>query len=110
MTQTYLLSIEIRTIEPSLNNRDPDSVVTIFCDPQDNCFIGSSLDQIKTAILGAIPHLGTNFRHPLFFNVQILPGDQTDALIASYDYPIASTAGRRLRYAKRYPLGQTGKN
>lgn len=83
MTQTYLFSIEIRTIEPSLNNPLADSVVTIFCDPQNNCFIGSSLDQVKTAIIGAIPHLGTNFRHPFFFNVQILPGDKLDALIAS---------------------------
>ena len=83
MPPTYLLSIEIRTIEPSSNNLDPDSVITIYCDRHNNCFIGSSLDQIKTAIIGTIPHLGTNFRHPLFFNVQILPGDKLDALIAS---------------------------
>jgi hypothetical protein len=100
MTQIYLLSIEIRTIEPSLNNRDPDSVVTIFCDSQDNCFIGSSLEQVKTAILGAIPHLGTNFRHPLFFNVQILPGNQTDALIASIEHQKTKRTGRRFRQTR----------
>jgi hypothetical protein len=87
MSPTFLLSVEIRTIEPSLNNPDPNSVITIYCDPQDNYFIGSSLEQVKIAILSAIPHLGTNFRHPLFFNVQILPGDRRDAFIASTQTP-----------------------
>lgn len=83
MTPTYLLCVEIKTIEPSLNNPAPNSTLTIFCDPQNNCFVGSGLRQIKTAILSTIPHLGSNFRHPLFFNVQILPGDKVDALMAS---------------------------
>jgi hypothetical protein len=83
MTQTFLLCVEIKTIESSLNNPAPDSTLTIFCDPQNNCFVGSDLDQVKTAILGAIPHLGTNFRYPLFFNLQIKSGDQLDALMAS---------------------------
>lgn len=92
MDQTYLLSVEIKTIEPSRNNLDPNSVITIYYDPQDNCFIGSNLEQVKTAILSAIPHLGTNFRYPLLFNVQIESGDQTDAFIAS-----TQTSSPRLR-------------
>jgi hypothetical protein len=69
MTQTYLLSVEVKTFEPSLNNPRPDSLLTIFRDPQGNYFLGSNLDAVKTAILASIPHLGTNFRYPLFLNV-----------------------------------------
>jgi hypothetical protein len=100
MTQTFLICVEIKTIEASLNNPAPDSTLTIFCDPQNNCFVGSDLDQVKTAILGAIPHLGTNFRYPLFFNLQIKSGDRTDALINSIKHQQALLPRRRLRQTR----------
>ena len=96
MTQTYLLSVEIKTIKPNLNDLEAHSTLTIFCNSQDQCFIAKGLDEIKTAIIGAIPHLGTNSRHPLLFDVQILPGDKTDALIASCEPPNSPTVRRRL--------------
>jgi hypothetical protein len=110
MTQTHLLSVEIKTIDSQSNHLDVPSNLVIFCDPQGNCFIAQGLDQIKAAIIGAIPHLGTNSRHPLLFNVQILPGDHADALIFSIEREKNQLPGRRLRYAKRYPLGQTRNN
>ena len=38
--------------------------------------------QIRSKIIEVV-RLGSNYRHPLLFDVQIVPGDGTDAIIAS---------------------------
>lgn len=95
MSPTFQLSVEIRAIEPSRNHPNPNSTLVIFYDPQDSYSLGSNLDELKTAILATIPHLGTNFRYPLFFNLQILPGDRRDAFIASTQTPSPRLRQRR---------------
>ena len=85
MSTTYLLSVEIKTFEPESDQLDVPSNLVIFCDSQDDCCIAQGLDQIKTAIIGTIPQIGTNSRHTLLFNVQIEYGDRIDALIASIE-------------------------
>ncbi len=45
------------------------------------------IELIVKAILEAIPCLGSNYRHPLLFNVQVLPGDEIDAYLASIKDP-----------------------
>ena len=100
MTQTHLLSVEIKTIDSQSITLDAPSNLVIFCDSQDDCCIAQGLDQIKAAIIGAIPHLGTNSRHPLLFNVQILPGNKTDALIASIEHRTTQLPGRRFRQTR----------
>jgi hypothetical protein len=62
--------------------------------------MGKGLEQIKSAIFGTIPHLGTNSRHPLLFNVQIKSGNQSDALINSIEHQQALLPGRRLRQTR----------
>ena len=102
------LPLEIKTFEPESDQLDVPSNLVIFCDSQDDCCIAQGLDEIKTAIIGTIPQIGTNSRHPLLFNVQIEHGDHIDALIASIEHKTPQPPEHRLRYAKRYPLGQTG--
>ena len=102
MIQTHLLCVEIKTIDSQSITIDAHSSLLIFCDPQANCFIAQGLDEIKTAIIGAIPQIGTNSHHPLLFNVQIEPGERTDALICSIEHEKTKLSGRRLR--------QTGNN
>ena len=85
MTQTHLLSVEIKTIDSQSITLDAPSNLVIFCDSQDDCCIAQGLDQIKAAIIGTIPQIGTNSRHTLLFNVQIEYGDRIDALIASIE-------------------------
>ena len=97
MPPTYLLSVEIKTFEYQSDQLEAPYNLVIFCNPQGNCFIAQGLDQITTAIIGTIPHLGTNSRHSLLFNVQILPGDQSDALISSIEHKIGQLPGRRFR-------------
>ena len=74
MTQTHLLSVEIKTLEPSLIDLDVHSSLVIFCDPRGNHFLAKGLDDITTAIIDSIPHLGTNFRYPLLFQIEIISG------------------------------------
>ncbi|MBW4532522.1 MAG: hypothetical protein KME09_01150 [Pleurocapsa minor HA4230-MV1] len=99
MPPTFLLSVEIRTIEPQSDHHQADSTLTIFCDKH-NCCIATGLEQIKAAIIGTIPHLGTNSRHPLLFSVQIKPGNGIDALLDSIEHRQALLPGRRLRQTR----------
>ena len=93
MTQLQYLSIEVKTLaNPDV---DPETLptITIYQDSQDNCFLAMEIDTIKNAVLGMVPHLGTNCRYPLLFSVRLLPGTETDALLAS----ISSSKGRKRR-------------
>ncbi|PSB08783.1 hypothetical protein C7B62_15590 [Pleurocapsa sp. CCALA 161] len=102
MPTTYLLSVEIKTLEPQPDQLDAPSNLVIFCDSQDDCCIAQGLNEIKTAIIGTIPQIGTNSRHTLLFNVQIEHGDHIDALIASIEHKTPQPPEHRLR--------QTGNN
>ena len=83
MNQKYLLQVEIKAFEFTQDDLDKRPTIFILCDRQDNCYIATGIKEIKTAIIGAIPHLGSNYRHPLLFDVQILPGEEMDAYLTS---------------------------
>lgn len=59
----------------------------------------SSIDAIKSAVIDGIVHLGSNFRHPLLFDVQVIPGDEPDTNEPNSDKP-PSKAGRRRKKRK----------
>ena len=66
MTQ-YLLGIEfqslgIREIPPNLFS--PIPTITIYVDSEGNYHFATGIEEIKKVILGMIPHLGSNYRHP----------------------------------------------
>ena len=93
-----ILVVEIRTINNPGLNRSQLSTLTAFSDSK-QLYLSSNLESIKSAILDAIVHLGNNFRHPLLYDVQIIPGNEMDATIASIDYN--PKAHRQKRRGKR---------
>jgi hypothetical protein len=79
----HFLSLEIRTLASPPLELDSIPIITIMQDAHNHYFIATGIETIKSAITDSIPYLGTNFRHPLLFNLQIKSGDRLDALIAS---------------------------
>jgi hypothetical protein len=70
-------------------------------DTQDNYFFATGIDRIKSAILGTIPHLNSNFRYSLSFQLQIIPGNRTDGLIASNTENLPPGSRQRQRSTKQ---------
>ena len=94
-----LLIVEIRIADET--DYDPSQVqsLTIYQDSENNYHFVRDLNQIKQAIGDAIVHLGNNYRHPLLYDVQVVPGDKMDAVMASIKrHP---NAHRRQRRGKR---------
>ncbi len=96
MTQLQFLSIEIKTLANPDVNPETLPTITIYQDPQDHYFLAMEIDTIKNAVLGMVPHLGTNCRYPLLFSVRLLPGTETDAVVAS------KTSSKRRRRRSRF--------
>jgi hypothetical protein len=90
----HFLSLEIRTqASPPPIELEVLPMITIMQDTHNHYFIATGIETITTAIIDSIPHLGTNFRYPLLFQIEIIPGDRLDALIASF----TQTPSPRLR-------------
>ena len=91
-----IVVIEIKTMDnPGL---DSSQLATLTAFSNSNqIYLGSEIEPIKLAILDAIVHLGSNYRHPLLFNVQVLPGDKMDAYMSSIRH---SKSGLRRRKRK----------
>lgn len=73
-----LLVVEIRTMDNPGFDSSQLSTLTAFGDSQ-QLYLSSDLELIRSAILDAILHLGSNYRHPLYFDVQVVPRDEIDA-------------------------------
>ncbi|WP_216595681.1 hypothetical protein [Myxosarcina sp. GI1] len=96
MTQAHLLLLEVKTIDNSDVDHETLPTITIYQDSQDNYFLAMEIDTIKRAVLGMVPHLGTNCRYPLLFSVRLLPGTETDSVVAS------KTSSKRRRRRSRF--------
>jgi hypothetical protein len=98
----HFLSLEIRTqaSTPPIE-LEVLPIITIMQDTHNNYFFATGIDPIKSAILGTIPHLDSNYRYPLLFQIQIIPGDRTDTLIATIEHERAKLAGQRQRATKQ---------
>ena len=80
-----IVVIEIRTMNnPDL---DPSQIksITVYED-SGGYYLASDLSQIRAYIIEAVKtiiSLGDNYRHPLYFDVQVAPGDEMDYLLDS---------------------------
>ncbi len=82
MPPTPLLSIEIRTIEPSDPEFQEFPTITIFQDENNNYFLGSGLQEIETIILAMISYFNTtSYLYSPLFRIQILKGSKLDAFL-----------------------------
>jgi len=92
-----LLIVEIRVVNET--DFDPSQVVpiTFYQDARNQYHSANDLKEIKRAMADAVVHFGNNFRHPLLFDVQVVPGDEVDAAIASVDSRQRKGRKRRVR-------------
>jgi len=78
----HLIVLEIRTMDnPGLDSSQLSTLKAF--ESSDGLYLGWDVKPLKSAILDAIVHLGSNYRHPLLYRVQVIPGDEADAIIAS---------------------------
>jgi hypothetical protein len=70
----HFLSLEIRTLASPPLELDSIRTITIMQDAHNHYFIATGIETIKSAITDSIPHLGTNFRYPLLFQIEIISG------------------------------------
>lgn len=64
--------------------------MALYQDDERNFQIATGINYIERAIVEAVIHLGSNYRHPLLFNVQVIPGDEIGTNAALFDSPRAS--------------------
>jgi hypothetical protein len=77
-----LISIEFQTFAPD-QSEDTEQLptITIF-ENNNNFYLGTNLDEIAIAILHLVPHLDTNYRSSLTFNVNVLTGNCDQAFLS----------------------------
>ncbi|NJO97726.1 MAG: hypothetical protein HC764_18450 [Pleurocapsa sp. CRU_1_2] len=80
-----ILIVEIKTVTQAQFNPNQVSPITVYQQSDRSYLDRQSLKQIELAVIAALPRLGSNYRHPLLFDVQVVPGDKIDALIASVE-------------------------
>ena len=99
MNQRKLIIVEI--IIANETDYDPSQVqpLTIYQDSENHYHSNNQMKEIKQAMGNAIVYFGNNFRHPLLYDVRVVPGDEIDATIASIDYNL--NAHQRKRRGKR---------
>lgn len=90
-----LIVIEIRTIDnPGLDSSQLSTIKAF--ESSHGLYLSWDVEPLKQAILDAVVHLGSNYRHPLLYSVQVVPGDKADSIIAS-----VTKDDRRQRRCKR---------
>ena len=96
MTQPKrILVVEIRTEDnPGI---DSSQLSMLTAHREKGRIYLDSIDTIKSAVIDGIVHLGSNFRHPLLFDVQVVPGDELDAAEPNPDKPPSKSRRRRKR-------------
>jgi len=72
-----ILVIEIKTLENPGFDSSQLSTITLLGNP-DNYQVALNCQLLRSAIVDAVLRLGSNYRHPLLFDVQILPDNETD--------------------------------
>ena len=98
MNQRKLLIVEIRIANET--DYDPSQVqsLTIYRDSENHYHSNNQMNEIKRAMGDAIVYFGNNFRHPLLYDVQVVPGGEMDAVMASIErHPNAHLRRRRCK-------------
>ena len=69
-----ILVVEIKTADnPDLDTSQLSTLT--FHQDTGKLYLRSEFEEIKSAITDAIVRLGSNYRHPLFFDVQVIPDE-----------------------------------
>jgi len=72
MIPQRILVIEIKTADnPSLDSSQMSTLT--FHQNTGKLYLRSDFEEIKSAISDAVLCLGSNYRHPLYFDVQVIP-------------------------------------
>lgn len=90
-----LLIVEIRIADET--DFDPSQVVpiTIYQDDRNHYYSTDRMKEIKRAMGDAVVNFGNNFRHPLLYDAQVIPGDEIDAVMASMNRNFNTLRQRR---------------
>ena len=80
-----VLIVEIRTVENISLPVQQLEKMTVYQDTNNHYFILSGVERIEKAIIEAIPRLGSNYRHPLLYNAQVVPRNEINAYSASHN-------------------------
>jgi hypothetical protein len=97
----HFLALEIRTQASPPMELESIPIITIMQDTHNNYFFATGIDPIKSAILRTIPYLDCDSYHSVLFQIQIIPGNRADALMASIESERAKLAGQRQRATKQ---------
>ena len=90
-----ILIIEIRTEQnPNLDSSELSTIIA-HRNRGELYLESSDIEQIKSVIADAITHLGSNYRHPLYFDVQVIPGDDIDSINPEFDQSSPKRQRRR---------------
>ena len=76
--------------------------ILIFIDESGNYHFATGIEEIKTIILGMIPHLGRRYAQARTFNLQIRSGTRLDAYLASLNYSRSINSPRRRKTSSEY--------
>ena len=97
MNHQYILGIELKALGRREVTEDIQTIpiIKLYLDESGNYHFATGIKEIEIAILGTIPHLAEIYRHPLLFEIQILPGDREDAYLAALDAASFSSKPRR---------------
>ena len=94
-----LLIVEIRIANETDFDSSQVQSLTIYRDSENHYHSNNQMKEIKRAMGDAIVYFGNNYRHPLLYDVQVVSGDNMDAVMASVErHP---NAHRRRRKGRR---------
>ena len=97
-SEDRIIVLEIKTIDnPGFDQTQISSLVLREAE-NGFCLDSSWVNSLSSAITDAIVHLGSNYRHPLYFDVQVLPREDIDTTIDSTPHK------RRRRRKRRKPI------
>lgn len=96
-SEERIIVVEIKTIDNPGFDSSQLRTINLY-EGKEVFYLGFSwVDLIWQAIADAIVRLGSNFRHPLLFRVQVIPYQEADTTTVDYSPP------RRKRRRRRRP-------
>ena len=95
-----ILVVEIKMLDET--DFDPSQIksMTVYQDSGNNYHLATGLKHLEQAIIEAIIHPGSNYRHPLLFDVQIVPGDEiniSDTLLNNQTISVRRRRAKKIR-------------
>ena len=96
--RSQILRIEISMVDRSdLDLNQIIQPLNIYQTARRNYFSIAAINRIISAIIEIVLQLGSNYRHPLYFDVQVLPGEQINISDVFFDNFPFSRRYRRIQ-------------